>query len=83
MSIVPRSGDSARVDQMNNFDKAFESGRIAVRKQRTPLLLAVCAFMGVAAALQEYLAHNYLGAAFALVFFLCCPAVVRVGMHKA
>ena len=70
MSIVPRSGDSARVDQMNNFDKAFESGRIAVRKQRTPLLLAVCAFMGVAAALQEHLAHSYLIATFALAFFL-------------
>jgi len=55
---------------MNSFDKTFESSRIAVRKWRTPLLLALSAFMGLSAARQEYLAHSYLLAAFALVFFL-------------
>jgi hypothetical protein len=53
---------------MNNFDKAFDAGRIAVKRRRTPLLLALCVFMGVDAAIREYAAHKHLTAVFALVF---------------
>ena len=55
---------------MNNFNKAFEAGRNAVRNRRTVLLLMVFAFMAVGAAIDECLEHHYVSAVLAIAFFL-------------
>jgi hypothetical protein len=55
---------------MSNFGKAFEAGRDAFKKRRTVLLFAACAFMALDVAIHECVAHRYLAAALAVLFFL-------------
>ena len=41
-----------------------------VKNRRTALLLLLCVFMGITAASEEVLAHRYVTALLALIFFL-------------
>jgi uncharacterized membrane protein YqjE len=68
---------------MNQFRKAFESGQHAVEKKRTTLLYVVLIFMALTIMVEELVAHRYVLAALAPVFFLVVMPWLGKGWFKA
>jgi hypothetical protein len=55
---------------VTDFQRAFESGRNAVRNRRTALLLSVLILMAADTSIYEYLHRRYVLAALCPVFWL-------------